>query len=373
MIRRCKDVDICSTQHIREAVLACLKPAKKRRRYDTVGLFSKLLGVSKRAASRSLASKDAQYYSGVELIVVRMQECLKSGDLQLRKPSIKERIDPCSRKVRKVAVLHIWNLLFDHVATLGLAELCKSIGEYQVSSIPGRGAAYGDRAIRKWLRRDTGKKLYWAKLDVRNFYGSVDQGLLLEWLAKRVANKNLMYLISSLVRVLDTGLAIGSYLSQTLANLYLSTLYHYASERCTYSRRNKRVRVFSHVLFYMDDMTFLGHNRRQMRKHLTAIVAKASTSLGLEIKPNWVLQEFSQRYPLDIMGFRYTPGKVSLRRRIYKYARRMLIRCGRKRPSRKAANRLTSYNGYLTATCSLPKIGNWRTIIETSCSVAGGH
>lgn len=357
---------------ITEAVLACLKPAKKRRRYDTIELFASTLGVTRRQAALSLAARDADYLRGVDIIARKMLAGLVSGNIDIRKPGEVERFDACSRKVRKVAVLNIRNLLYDHVAVIGLTEACRSIGEYQVSSIPGRGAAYGDKAVRNWIRKTGARKVYHVKLDIRNFYGSVDQERLLAWLGRRVANHDLMCLVRKLLTVTDSGMAIGSYLSQTLANLYLSSLYHLAKEDIYKERRGKRLNVFRHALFYMDDMLFLGFDKRAMGHGVERLVQYAHDELGLEIKPTWCIHELCARYPVDIMGYRYTKEKVSLRRRIYKYARRMTLRaCRRGLVVTSSSCRLVSYKGYMERTASLPKGIDCCNIFKEACNEAG--
>lgn len=371
MKRKCKNVDITDPVLIERAVLACLKPAKKRRRYDTIELFASMLGISRRQAAKSLAARDETYMHGVRLLVDRMHAELVAGEPDIRKPGMTERVDACSRKVRKVAVLNIRNLLYDHVAVLGLEEACRAIGEYQVSSIPGRGAAYGDKAIRNWLRKLGTRKVYHVKLDVRDFYGSVDQERLLAWLSSRVANKRLLWLVRLLVTSVDSGMAIGSFLSQTLANLYLSPLYHAAKERFFKVRRGKRINTFRHALFYMDDMLLLGTDRRAMVAGVCGLVAMAADSLGLKVKSGWCVREMCGRYPVDLMGFRYDGGKVSLRRRIYKYARRMLLRAKRSGAvALKASCRLVSYKGYMERTASLPKWVDCARIFKEACKAA---
>lgn len=356
MKRKCKSVDVTARELAAQAVLLCLKPAKKRRRHDTIRLFASVLRVTREEARQALRDRDERYYKACETLADMLQFSIMTGNLKLERPKEVHRKDACSGKVRCVAVLGIWHLLLDHVAVLGLSDLFRSVGEYQVSSITGRGASYGDKAMRRWLAEAAGKKLYSVKLDVKNFYGSVDQARLCAWLEKRVANKKLMWLIRSLLSVVDEGMAIGSFLSQTLANIYLSALYHRAKEGYSRQRRGKRVATFRHALFYMDDMLLLGTSKRAMSQGVADLIGFAQEELGLTVKPTWCVREITARHPADLMGFRYGGGKVTLRRRIYKYARRMMLRASRHgRVSAAAARRIASYKGYIERTASNPK------------------
>ena len=59
----------------------------------------------------------------------------------------------------------------------------------------------------------------------------------------------------------DVGICIGSYLSQHLANYYLSYAYHYIEDNCFYTRRGKRINSIDHKLFYMDDIILFSSNK----------------------------------------------------------------------------------------------------------------
>lgn len=203
MKRVCKNVDVTDAALIEEAVLECLRPAKKRQRADTARLFARVLGISRRKAGAVLRERGALYMTAV-----------------------------------------------------------RKIGEYQVSSIPGRGAAYGKRAIERWLRDGGGK--YAVKMDVRDFYGSIKRPVLMKWLHRHVKNRQLLWLVGQLVYSAPEGIPIGSFLSQTLANIYLSDLYHLAMEGCTSKRGRHQV---AHAIFYMDDMLLLGSNKRQLASY----------------------------------------------------------------------------------------------------------
>lgn len=375
MIKKCKNVDITSKGLIYHAVLACLRPLKKRKRYDTVKMFANVLKISKTRAAEILIFKDEEYYEGVKIIAGLLRKALITGNLNLKSPREMLRADVHNGKLRKITVLNIWHLLLDHVAVIGLKELYKSIGEYQVSSIPKRGRTYGDKAIRKWIYKLRNKKVYFAKLDIKNFYGSVDKEILFKWLGHHVANPKLLWLIRNLMSVLENGMAIGSYLSQALANIYLSVVYHRVKEYYHIIRRGNRIPVFKHALFYMDDMLLIGTNKRAMKKSIKDLKLFILSKLHLIVKPTWRVMEVSKRYPIDIMGYRYTmDGTVTLRRRIYKYVRRIMLRANRKKYiAPKAACRIMSYKGYTKGTMSIPKNINPFNIYKRASKVISNY
>lgn len=348
MQKVCKRVNILSHDFIEMAVLECLKPAKKRKRSDTRRLFRDVLGVGGSKVRRILLERDESYYLGVKYISIVLYAKIENRNLNLRPVYQQERTDPGSRKKRTISILSIEQLMLDHVAVLGLQELSKRIGEYQVSSIPKRGAHYGKRAIQRWLRDKKCK--YAVKLDIKDFYGSLNRDILFKWLRKRVKNDILLWLVEELVCQTESGMAIGSFLSQTLANIFLSELYHHAMERCVSSRGTRQI---GHALFYMDDMLFLGANKRQLKDAVYKVIRKAQ-ELGLEIKSNWNVFLVTNDRPIDMMGFRFSHSRVTLRKRVFKAVRRTLLRAARilkkdKRLSIRLCARLASYYGYIVA------------------------
>ncbi len=359
MKRVCKNVDIENRDLIVTAVLDCLHRAKKRQRADTRRLFARLLGVSPSRARRALAEQDELYFDGVQRAADMLLEKIRSRRLDLPPVYQQLRRDPGSKKIRKIAILSIEQLMLDHVAVLAMRELTRRVGEYQVSSIKGRGAAYGKRAVERWVAKKSCR--YGVKLDIKDFYGSVKRPLLLRWLHEHVKNRPLLWLIGQLIYTVPQGIAIGSYLSQTLANIYLSDLYHLAMERCR-SKRGKR--QVAHALFYMDDMLLLGSNRRQLRFAVLTLIERAG-ELGLQIKRGWHVFQIEHKRPVDMMGYRFSQSRTTLRKRVFKSARRVIIRAKRRLRRGRGlslpyAARLASFNGYTSsAACNrfLDQIG----------------
>lgn len=340
MKRYCKGVDITDTGFIEAAVRACLAKRAKRMRPDTVRLFASILGVSRSEARRVLDSRDSSYDLAVGAIVEGMRRELSSGMLTLPPIRVRNKIDGHSGKVRKISVQEIRQLLYDHVAVFGLDELHRLMGEHQVSGRKGMGLSYGLKLMHKWVARASGK-VYFVKLDIRRYYESVDTGALMEWLSRRVKNDSLMQLVRTLVSTGERGLNIGSYLSHFLANLYLSDVWHAAKQRMGGVR---------HALFYMDDMTLIGSNRRK----LAAAASKVQSMIeakGLAVK-EWQVVRCSRNHPIDVMGVRFCAGSETLRKRIFRRARRSLIRAGRALRGRAKATscllyRCASYRGWL--------------------------
>ena len=115
----------------------------------------------------------------------------------------------------------------------------------------------------------------------------------MEFLRKYIKNEPLLNLIALLIGTFETGLSIGSYLSQYLCNVFLSQTYHEIAERMYRIRKKRngimeRIKLVLHQLFYMDDILILGTNAKDIHKAMKLITQKAE-ELGLKIKDNWIV------------------------------------------------------------------------------------
>ena len=331
MKRYCKNINLYDDDFLTWCVTDCLKRKWKRR--DVISYFSHLCSRPHKDILREIreGGKDAL----IAAAVARVKRQLIARKLQFIPIWHKEKVDASNHKVRRIGIQHISQQLFDYVAVYGMHDLCRRIGEYQCACIPGRGPLYGVRRVKKWLREKDVK--YVVQLDVKKCFPSVPQDRLLAYIDRYIANDDLKWLIHELVGTFDSGLSIGSYLSQYLCNLYLSQLYHEVSERMYYERRGKRIRCVKHVLFYADDILLLGTNLKAMYSAVKRIIAMAKDDLGLTIKPNWSVRRLSGGDFIDTMGFRVYSDHITLRRRVF-----LRVRRAYKKPLKRSA-KLTVY------------------------------
>lgn len=160
-------------------------------------------------------------------------------------------------------------------------------------------------------------------------------------------------------------MCIGSYLSQYLANYYLSYAYHYVSEQCFKMRKyrkdptdSRRVNLVKHVLFYMDDIILIGSSRKDILKAGELLEKYLNTQLDLKLKPNKQLINLKDDY-IDMMGYRISKECTTIRKRTFRLARRLWMRYKDKNKfiPLSAARRIMSYYGYV-------KHSNSRRIIK---------
>lgn len=275
---------------------------------------------------------DATFY--LEVVIPYIAECLLTeiltGKIKLRPIIYQDRVDSSSMKVRKIGLTTIKQQVFDYIAVAACMEMFRAkIGAHQCSSIKGRGQIYAKRHIERWIRRKFRKARYVAKFDVRKYYPSIRHDLLFKKLERDIKNADVLYLIKTLVGTYSSdgiGLCIGTYLSQFLANYYLSYAWHYIAEQAvTYrkARRTgemKRVRLTNYNAFYMDDISLFASNKKYLRMAVHMMIDYLRNELGLELKHGGyqVIDLFKPGNFLDMVGFRFYKKKTIIRRRVFR-------------------------------------------------------
>ena len=328
MKRKCKDIDITDLNFIATAICDCLKN-KSHTRKDVVRFNCEYQYPSKMA--------------------VEMREEIRNRKLNLKPIWYKDKYDQASGKTRHIGIQDIKQQFYDYVVVNALVAggVGNTIGAHQYASIKGRGQLKGAQRIHKWLKdRDS---RYYIKMDVKSYYKNIPQKKLVNYLHKVIKNADLLWLIEELLKTFGEGLAVGSYMSQFLANLYMSVIYHKVEEmhRIRHSRGKEiRMRLVYHQLIYMDDILIIGRNARDLISAAQMIESECA-KLGLTIKDGWAIQKLGDGAFIDMMGFRVYRDHITVRRKNFKRIRRAYIRFARKPNSLRMARRIVSFYGWL--------------------------
>ena len=354
MKRLCKDVDITDRGLISRAVYACLK--NKYKRNDVTRYFSQVSGLTENQI-RCIYYRYGKkaLYPIVEIIISDLQKEIANESLSFPPIRYRDKIDGSSGKIRRIGIQNIKQQLYDYVAVEGMKPLLKRIGECQYASIPKRGTTKGKQVISRWIKNRNMR--YFAKLDVKKCFESIDHDLLMTFLKKYIKNEKLVWLIRTLINSFEKGLSIGSYLSQYLCNLYMSVLYHCIMERLYKTRRGKRINLIRHCLIYMDDILLIGSRKRDMEMAAKKIIQKAD-EMGLTIKDNWQVRSIDET-PIDMMGFKIYRTHTEIRGRTFLRVRRSFRRA-RKELTLRISKKCLSYYGYLKHTNSRKIERKWK-------------
>ena len=174
----------------------------------------------------------------------------------------------------------------------------------------GKGVLAAVKRAQHHLRRFP----WYAKIDIRGYFATIDHRVLLASLERRFKNPGLLELIGRIVAAHhvapDKGLPIGALTSQHFANYYLNGADRLLLEGC-------RVRG---LVRYMDDLVWWGDDRAAVRAALERVRRYVEDQLLLEIKSP--VQIGRSGSGLCYCGFRILPGQVLLsRRRKHRYGR----------------------------------------------------
>ncbi len=167
----------------------------------------------------------------------------------------------------------------------------------------GKGNLAAVRRLQGWVR---GRPHDFALVcDVRKYFDSIDHGLLLGLLSRRLRDRRLIALLADLLAggaaSPGKGIPIGNLTSQLFANLYLDSFDHFVKETL-------RVR---HYLRYVDDFVCLGLSKPGLWQVLEAQEEKLAV-LELSLAPRKVrLAPVSTGLPF--LGFVVSPGPSRLR------------------------------------------------------------
>ena len=354
MKKYCKNVDITDRNFIKNSVLQCLRGNKngsgKMTRRDTLHMFQTYSGVSYNTLEYLAKSGQYNAFNGtIETIVDVIRQEILSQDYHWK--PIWHTYRKENDKVRRIGIQDVKQQLYDYIAVNGLKELFdKKIGQFQCAAIPKRGQKYGMEVIKKWIKNHEIRYVW--KGDARHYYENINVEKLKNLLKRYVKNDPLLHLTFALIDSFDQGLEIGSYLSQYLANFYMSFAYHYVEENAFKDRKQKngqvkRKRLVYHQLYYMDDMAFFGKSLSDLKMAVKHFKKWMWEELGIEIKEgdDWI--DLKDGY-IDMMGFCISREKVTVRSRIFLRCRRGIKKAKKEKViTLKLARRLVSLDGWL--------------------------
>jgi RNA-directed DNA polymerase len=168
--------------------------------------------------------------------------------------------------------------------------------------LTGRGTGAAVRRTQRHLRRFP----WYAKMDVRKYFASIDHDILRKLLRRRLKGAGTLELVH---RIIDAygdgngrGLPIGALTSQWFANYYLGPLDRFLLEQ----------RRVAGMVRYMDDFVFWGTTREEVRSCVDGVDEFLSQNLKLESRPPTLINRSS--HGVTVCGYRVFPGTIHLSR-----------------------------------------------------------
>ena len=168
------------------------------------------------------------------------------------------------------------------------------------SSIKTRGIHLGLQRVKKALKEKNYR--YYAKLDIRKCYPSLDKDILKAKLAEKFKDKDLLWLLYTIVDSCPKGVPIGNYTSQYYENFYFSAFDHYMKEVL-------RVKAYFR---YCDDIVILATTKEKLH-YLIPIIKEKMAELHVEIKSNWQIYDINVK-GIDFLGYIIRNGIIKVRK-----------------------------------------------------------
>ena len=181
------------------------------------------------------------------------------------------------------------------------------------SCIKKRGIHAAARALKQALGDQEGSR-YCLKLDIRKFYPSVDHAVLKMLLRRKFKDTDLLWLLDSIIDSAE-GLPIGNYLSQYLANFYLTGFDHWIKE----------VKRVKHYFRYADDIVILSSDKPYLHKLLSEIKEYMSDRLRLTVKNDYQVFPICPKRGIDFVGYVFFHTHTRLRKGIKQNFARMVF------------------------------------------------
>lgn len=208
---------------------------------------------------------------------------------------------PIESRILHHAIMNVCHKYFDR----RLIDTC-------FASRPGKG----QYACLDKVRKEISKYQYYAKLDVRHFFASIDHKVLKQKLLSVFKDEYLLALFNEIIDSYHTadgkGLPIGNLTSQYFANFYLEKLDRYIKEQL-------KMPVY---VRYMDDMLIMSNDKSDIRQCVRDVVNFCRDSLQLELKPPLISQ---CQHGIPFLGYKLFPYNIKLNSRSKRRFKKKII------------------------------------------------
>lgn len=258
--------------------------------------------------------------------VIQFESDLDNNILQIQKELIEQTYITSEYNVftiRDPKERTIYSLPFrDRVVQHAIMNIIESLWtsvfiSHSYSSIKGKGIHGAWKHIRRDMKNRK-QTQYCLKMDITKFYPSIDHHIMKQIIRKKIKDIKLLALLDGIIDSAP-GMPIGNYLSQFLANLYLSYFDHWLKEV-------KRVKCYYR---YADDLIILGDSKQDLHLLCIDIQAYLSENLKLKLKSNYQVFPIVSR-GIDFIGYVFFHTHTMLRKRIKKNFCRCVAKLNRK-------------------------------------------
>ena len=309
------------------------------------GIFEKICTIENLREAHKNARKDKLFYREVKMVdadvdyyLKQIQDMLANKTYEVSKYETSIINDKGKERVL-MKLPYYPDRIIQWAIMLQIEDVfMKNFCKHTCASIRDRGITRAQNLLKKYLK-DAENTKYCLKLDVSKFYPNINHEILKKLLLRKFKDKDLLELLFKIIDSTDgdVGIPIGSYLSQFLANFYLSYFDHWLKE-------DKKIK---YVVRYMDDIVVLHKSKEALHTLKREMDIYLWTNLKLKIKNNWQVFPVESR-GVDFVGFRQFHDFCLLRKGTAKTFKRKMRNIAKKKEiSYSEYCTINSYSGWL--------------------------
>ena len=212
----------------------------------------------------------------------------------------------CDPKLRRIHKAIVKDRILHHAIFRVLYPIFdKSFIFDSYSCRTGKGSHRAIRRLEDFLHKSSKnncKNIFALKCDIKKFFDSIDQEILLELIKKKIKDENSVWLIEKIIRSFLVGIPLGNVTSQLFANVYLNELDQFVKHKLK----------VKHYLRYCDDFIILNEDVEYLKKLIVKIKDFLNKKLKLTLHPNKIIiRKYKQG--IDFLGYIVLPHHRVLR------------------------------------------------------------
>lgn len=271
------------------------------KRYN--GIYNKIYDIENLKEAHKNARKDKLYYKDVKKVDKNLEFYLNniSDMLKTKAYTVSEYKNSIINDKGKDRLIQKLPYYPDRIIQWAIMLQIEPIFQntfvdFSCASQKNKGIHKASKILDNYLEYDKIGTAYCLKIDVKKFYPNINHVILKNLLRKKFKDEDLLWLLDLYIDSIEgnKGIPIGSYLSQYLANFYLTYFDHWLKE-------NKKCK---YVVRYMDDIVILHKSKEHLHKLRVEISNYLNANLDLNLKENW------QVFPtyirgIDFVGYRH--------------------------------------------------------------------
>ena len=287
-------------------------------------VFDKIVSLDNIKLAHRMARKDKTYYKEVKKVDENLDYYANEiRDMLINDEYIISETDYTTQTITdKWKERELWKLQYYPHRIIQWAIMLqlewmfmKHFCNHTCASIKWRWIHYAFNLTKSYLKDKEWTK-YCLKIDIKKFYPSINHNILKQLLRKKIKCNKTLYLLDKIIDSYpwEKWVPIWSYLSQYLANYYLSFFDHYTKE----------ILWCKYVVRYMDDVIIL-HNSKEYLHNILHHINKYIKSYKLELKWNHQIFPTNIRW-IDFVWYRIFYDYVLLRKSTLKRMKRKICK-----------------------------------------------